>query len=62
MRNIKISFGLFLITLFSLILFTGGGTEKFEIIENKYTDNVTKHLLCIRKRDLPVTGKWLFLG
>ena len=60
MRNNKMSFRLFLANLFSLILFTGCGTEKLEIIEIN-ADNVMKHLLCTRKRDLLVTGNWLFL-
>ena len=55
MRNIKISFGLFLITLFSLILFTGGGTEKFEIIENK-CGQCHKASLVYKKKRSP--GDW----
>jgi len=35
MRNNKIFFGLFLKTLFFLMLFTGCGEEKLEIVENK---------------------------
>ena len=55
MRNIKISFGLFLITLFLLILFTGGGTEKFEIIENK-CGQCHKTSLVYKKKRSP--GDW----
>ena len=60
MRNNKIFFGLFLTTLFFLKLFTGFGEESLKLFKIN-ADNVMKHLLCKRKRDLSVTGDWLFL-
>jgi hypothetical protein len=55
MRNNKMSFRLFLANLFSLILFTGCGTEKLEIIENKCGQCHEASLVYEKKRSF---GDW----
>ena len=55
MRNNKMSFRLFLSNLFSLILFTGCGTEKLEIIENKCGQCHEASLVYEKKRSF---GDW----
>jgi len=55
MRNNKMSFRLFLANLFSLILFTGCGTEKLEIIENKCGQCHEASLVYENKRS---SGDW----
>jgi len=55
MMDIKIFFGLFLTTLFLLILFTGCGEEKLEIIENKCGQCHEASLVYENKRS---SGDW----
>jgi hypothetical protein len=55
MRNIKIFFGLFLRTLFMLILLTGCGIERLEIIENKCGQCHEASIVYEKKRS---SGDW----
>jgi hypothetical protein len=55
MRNIEIFFGLFLTTLFLLLLFTGCGIETLEIIKNKCGQCHESSIVYEKKRS---SGAW----